>query len=120
MELRFHKIDSLVIIMKKALLTGIAELFLATGTASAFTFEKDNTCAVVQKTTDMRWGPSTKDKVVKKLKRGDHLEVADTSGATNNGKLIHDWLLVSDVSDSAGWVYSKHVTIILCSHVRPE
>jgi hypothetical protein len=113
--------------MKRLLLTNIAALFLATGTAHA----SSEFCAVVLKTSDgflaLRDGPGTQYKMIAKLEQGDFL-YADTSlGPQKIGK--RKWVHIVgvprlDFKDGYepeeaihGWVYQRYIQDFACRTV---
>src|SRR5262245_43411571 len=89
--------------MKKLLLTSIAALFLATGTAHATA----DFCVVVTKTPDgflaLREGPGTQFKMIAKLKPGFPLD-ADTGGGG-----LPKWTRVWIAERHSAYVYSKYI-----------
>jgi len=101
--------------MKRALLIGIAALFLATGTAHA----GSQVCAVVLKTSDgflaLRSGPGVSYPMKRKLKRGDKVVMMEI-GDEAVRRAEHDtWVSVfpldSDIHDLSGWVRSKYIQV---------
>src|SRR5947209_14623171 len=113
--------------MKKTLLTGIAALFLATGTAHAAYDE----CAVVLKTPDgflaMREKPTIRSKITRKLHRGEIL----TINKSDWQKRINRWADVSvqgiasnevpdgDLEWESGFVSRKYIQQFRCSEAEP-
>jgi len=117
--------------MKKTLLTGIAALFLATGTAQA----TEDFCIVVTKTPDgflaLREGPGTQFKIIAKLKPGFPLDADTAQGSTECATLAaggeqapetpkemaryercmkeaQQWTRVWIAGRRSAWVYSKY------------
>jgi hypothetical protein len=123
--------------MKKLLLTGIAVLFLATGTAHA----AEDYCAVVLKPPAkvvrdkeynseawlaLRDGPGTQFMIMGKLRMGDFLHVdTDYCLHVTTDSFVCDkqeWTHVigiprydgADMSPRQGWVRSKYIQIFTC------
>jgi len=101
--------------MKKLLLTGIAALFLATGTAHATL----DGCAVVLRTPDgflnLRAAPTMKARVVTRLKPGEILY--DTSAGYVKG-----WAHITDVNrpkNVSGWVGRRFIIPSDCEMLDP-
>jgi hypothetical protein len=98
--------------MKKLLLTGIAALFLATGTAHATV----DSCAVVLRTPDgflnLRKAPSVKAKIIARLKPGDIPLGFESLNATAVGDKWAHVLRVPQVprlKNKSGWVGARFI-----------
>jgi hypothetical protein len=130
--------------MKKLLLTGIAVLFLAIGTAHA----TEDFCAVVLKPPrevmrdkeykhdawlTIRDGPGTQFMRMGKLGTGDYLEAQTGSCKQLEGKWICDdkWVHINSIprfdgpieqrhSHSSGWVHSKYIQTFPCPEDQAE
>jgi hypothetical protein len=101
--------------MKRLLLTSIAALFLATGTAHA------DKCATVLKTNDgflaLRDEPSVRAKLLLKLKKDEELWYPVKSVFKNWVRASYpgeDWENRGTVD---GYVYGKYIHIFECGHL---
>src|SRR5215510_4211947 len=112
--------------MKRSLLSSIAALFLATGTAHA----TEDFCVEVTKTPDgflaLREGPGTEFKMIAKLKPGYPLDADTSQGGTECAgdqdpetpkemarykrcmKEAQRWTRVWIAARRSAWVYSKY------------
>jgi hypothetical protein len=101
--------------MKKTFLTGIAALFLATGTAHATA----DGCAVVLKTPDgflnMRAEPRMGSRILKRLKPGEIV------GTDIRGGDEYHWERVFPGSTykNRGWVYRRYIVDVDCENTAP-
>jgi hypothetical protein len=106
--------------MKKSLLTGIAALFLATGTAQheAHALADGPACAMVRQTPDgflnLRADFSMSGKIIAKLRPGDVLHVTSTELGIST---LGGWVKVDGVwhkPGQAGWVARRFIREIKC------
>jgi len=101
----------------KALLSGIAALFLATGAAHATL----DGCAVVLRTPDgflnVRAAPKMEARILKRLKPGDIIE---TDSKSCEGSVCDEkshWIHVFVAPGTPGWVVSRFVIGIDCENL---
>jgi hypothetical protein len=122
--MRTITLAAVLALLPGTILTGVAALFLATGTAHA----TEDFCAVVLKNRDgwlaLREGPGTRFKIIAKLLEGDYL-LADTGAG---GLLSKKWTHIVGVPrmDGAttsekthedytrGWVHRKYIQEFAC------
>jgi hypothetical protein len=109
--------------MKKLLLSGIAALFLATGTAHA---TGPNSCAVVLKTPDgflnVRIAPKMGTRIVARLKPGDIIEFYDPHPADVNWMHVMYAPQIDEKNGrkiTRGWIGRRFVVPVDCKALDP-